>query len=596
MIKKQKKRSEISNEFKWDLSELIKNEKEFNSLYLEVENLLKKMIQYKGKILESSSSLYEFLKLDETVDIKLDVLIYYSHNLYNADTTDNKSLSLKLKLDNIEKIMSELSFVKNEYLDGEEKIKTYLKENKDLKEYKQYFNDLFRFKNHKLNDENEELISKISTGLINLSEIFSNINNADVNFGNIKDEEGNLVELTHGNYIKFITSKKRSVRKDTFEALNNYYKNLKNTIASIYRGEIKKHYAFSKIRNYDDTLSVSLFEDNISKKVYLNLIDSIHDGLKYMSEYIKIKRKLLNIKDFHMYDIYINPVKEIDIKIPYKESQEIIEKALEPLGKQYITDLKKAFSDKWIDVYPNLGKRSGAYSAGGCTTTHPYILMNYDDTLHSVSTLIHELGHAMHSYYSNKTQNQIYQDYTIFLAEIASTVNELLLNEYLSRNARTKKEKIYYIIEFLEKVRTTIYRQTMFAEFEMLMHNNEKNNVPLTEEEFSNKYYELNKLYYGENIIHDDLIRYEWSRIPHFYTPFYVYKYATGLSYAMVIVSKLLNNEKGFKEKYLEFLSSGSKDYSANLLKNLGIDIEDNSVVDNALKIFKEKIDELKIL
>ncbi len=594
MIEKQKKRSEISDEFKWDLEYLVKDESDFNNKFKEVEKLLNKLINYKGKILESENSLIEFLKLKELSNQKLAKLIYYSRNLFNVDTTNNKSLSYKLRIDNINKILEKLSFVENELINGKDKILEYLKDNKELKIYKHYFNDLFRYSKHILNDEKEELISKISTGLTDLSEIFDNIDSTDVKFENIKDENNNIIELTHGNYSKFICSKKRNVRKSAFEGMHTYYKNLINTLASTYRGKIKFDLIFSKIRKYSDSLEASLFEENIPKSVYKNLIESVHNNLSYLHEYIEVKKKILKLENIHLYDLYANP--SFDRNVSYNEAKNIIIEVLKPLGSEYISDLKKAFSDKWIDVYPNIGKKSGAYCSGGLPEHHPYVLTNYNDSILSLSTLIHELGHAMHSFYSNNNQHFIYRYYTIFLAEIASTVNELLLDDYLYKSAKTKNEKIYYIVNLLEKIRATIYRQTMFAEFEMNMHEKEKNDVPLTVNELCDSYYQLNKKYFGNNIEIDEIIKYEWARIPHFYNLFYVYKYATGMSYALIIVNKLLNNEKGFKEKYIKFLSSGSKDYSKNLLKELGIDIENKNIVDDALKTFKNKLDELKKL
>lgn len=594
MIISQKKREEISDEFKWDLEFLVKDESDFNKKYEEVKNILNELIKFKGIILKSEKTFVEFLKLSEYFNQKYSVIFYFSINLLNLDTKDNKSLSFKLRLDNLNKILEKLSFTETELIKGKDKINQYLKNNKNLYIYKHYFNNLFRYKKHILDDEKEELLANIETGIIDFYEIFNNIDSADVKFENIKDENNNIIELTHGNYDKFLCSNKRSVRKSAFLCLHNYYKNLINTISSSYRGKIKQDFTFSKIRNYSDSLEASLFEENIPRIVYENLINSVHNNLKFLHEYVKVKKQMLKLKDIHLYDLYANP--SFDKNIPYNEAQKLIIEALQPLGTEYITDLKKAFNYKWIDLYPNIGKKSGAYCSGGLPEHHPYVLTNYNDSIHSVSTLIHELGHAMHSFYSNNEQHYINRYYTIFLAEIASTVNEFLLNEYLYNKAKTKNEKIYYIVNFLEKMRATVYRQTMFAEFEMNMHENEKNDVPLTVNKLCDSYYDLNKKYFGKEIIIDEIVKYEWARIPHFYNPFYVYKYSTGMSYALIIVNKLLKNEKGFKEKYIKFLSSGSKDYSKNLLKELGINIEDKYIVDDALKTFKNKLDELKKL
>ena len=313
-----------------------------------------------------------------------------------------------------------------------------------------------------------------------------------------------------------------------------------------------------------------------------------------MYDYMSVRKKMLKLDEMHMYDIYVDLVNLEKDSIPFNEGKEILFKALKPLGEKYLLDLENAFKEKWIDIYPSSGKRSGAYS-WGCYDSYPYLLLNYNDTVDAVSTMAHELGHSMHSYYS-KSQNYIDSNYPIFLAEIASTVNEMLINDYMYKNAKNKNEKIYFLTDFLDSVRTTIYRQTMFAEFEMIMHEKESNGTPLTEEEISNTYYELNKLYYGDNVVSDDLIRYEWSRIPHFYTPFYVYKYATGLSSALSIASRIINNDEKTKDNYLKFLSSGGCDYPLNILKRVDVDMTTPKPIEEALRMFKDKLDELKEL
>jgi len=329
--------------------------------------------------------------------------------------------------------------------------------------------------------------------------------------------------------------------------------------------------------------------------VYKTLIDTIHSNMSLMYDYMNVRKKLLGLDELHMYDIYVDLVESNNDKIDFEKGKEILFEALKPLGDKYLTDLKKAFDEKWIDIYPSEGKRSGAYS-WGCYDSYPYLLLNYNDTVDAVSTMGHELGHSMHSYYSHKNQNYIDSQYPIFLAEIASTVNEVLINDYLYKNAKTKKEKIFYLTDFLETVRTTIFRQTMFAEFEKIMHEKEQNNIPLTEEEISNTYYELNKLYYGDNVVSDDNIRYEWSRIPHFYTPFYVYKYATGLSSALSIANRILKGDNETKENYLKFLSSGGNDYPLNILNKVGVDMTTSKPIEEALALFEEKQKVLKKL
>lgn len=411
----------------------------------------------------------------------------------------------------------------------------------------------------------------------------------------IKDEDGNEIEVTNSNYGKLMNSRNREVRKSAFEAMYNYFKSFKNTISAAYIGQIKEDFFISDIRKYKNPLVHSLYNDDINETVYHNLIESIHDGLPSMYKYMEIRKKALKLDEMHMYDIYVDIISERAKDIPFEQGKKMVFDALSPLGEQYLNDLEKAFTERWIDKYPSVGKKSGAYS-WGCYDTYPYLLLNYDNTTDSVSTMAHELGHSMHSYYSNQYQNSFNCNYPIFLAEIASTVNEVLLNDYLYKTASTKEEKILYLTEFLDKVRTTIYRQTMFAEFEMLMHDKYEAGIPITEQELSDTYYELNKLYYGDNIISDDDIRYEWSRIPHFYTPFYVYKYATGLSAAIAIASDILEGNEETKNAYLEFLKSGGSDYPLSILKRVGVDMTTKTPIEKAIKMFDEKLEELQKL
>ena len=389
--------------------------------------------------------------------------------------------------------------------------------------------------------------------------------------------------------------KDQKVRKDTFETYYKYYINLKNTISSCYKGQIKENFFISNIRKFNSPLEYSLYHDNIDKKLYTNLIDACHKKNYLIHDYMKLRKEYLDLKELHMYDIYVDLIKEKDENIELSECKNIIIEALMPLGQEYIKDLNRAFNESWIDYMPNDGKRSGAYE-WSTYKVDPYVSINYENTMDSVNTLIHELGHAMHSYYSDKNNSYLYNSYPIFLAEIASTVNEVLLNEYLLKNAKSKEEKILYISKFLDKVRSTIFRQTMFAEFEMIMHDKYKDNIPLTEKEFSNTYYELNKLYYGANVISDLQIANEWSRIPHFYTSFYVYKYATGLCAALIIANDILNNKDGARENYMKFLSSGCSDYPLEILKKCGIDMTQKEVLENAFIMFEEKLNELKEL
>lgn len=591
-----KTREEVPNQYKWDLSKMYESSSKVEDDIKKVKELTPQILKYKGHILDSADSLYEFIKLTEKQDRILEKLYVYSKMSFDVDTKNNSSKALKMKIEKLNEELSEqYSFIEPEMMKADyDLILKYIKENSKLDEYKFYLECIYRYKPHSLNEEQEEVFVRATNAFGNCSEVFNCINNADINLGKIKDEDGKECELTSSNYQIYMKSKDRKVRKSAFESMYNYYKSLKNTLASAYVGEIKESSFVSNIKKYNSTVEMSLFSDNIDISVYKNLINTVHDKLNYMYEYMDVRKKILGLDQLHMYDIYVDLTENKNDKINFDEGKKILFEALKPLGEKYLDDLNKAFDEHWIDIYPNSGKKSGAYS-WGCYDSNPYLLLNYNDTVDAVSTMAHELGHSMHSYYSKK-QNYVDSNYPIFLAEIASTVNEVLINNYLYKNAKTKEEKIYYLTDFLDSVRTTIYRQTMFAEFEYMMHEKEKNGVPLTEEEISNTYYDLNKLYYGDNMVIDEDIRYEWSRIPHFYTPFYVYKYATGLSSALSIASRILDGDKNVKEQYLEFLSSGGNDYPLNILKKVGVDMTTSKPIEEALDMFKEKLDELKNL
>lgn len=596
-MKKQKTRSEIDNKFKWDLATIFKDEDEFETAINEVLKLCDDVISFKGKIMTDSNTLYEFYKAYEDMDRLLGKINIYASLLCDQDTTDSNNQARKMRVEKLgEEISSKLSFISSEMLSVDyNKVLSFIDEDERLNQYRFDLEKMFRYKSHTLSEKEEVIITEACNAFGTGSEVFYNVDNSDINLGSIRDEEGNLVELTNSNYIEYMNNKDRNVRKDAFNHMYNYFEKLKNSVAACLKGNIKENFFISKIKKYSSPLEMSLYSDNINKGVYETLINTVHDNLDKMYEYMDIRKKVLGLDELHMYDIYVDLIDTKNQNIPFEEGKNIIFKALKPLGEEYLNDLNKAFLEKWIDVYPNKGKRSGAYSWGSYDTK-PFLLTNYNNTIDSVNTMAHELGHSMHSYYSFKNQNYFNSSYPIFLAEIASTVNEVLLNDYLYKNASTKDEKILYLTEFLDKVRTTIYRQTMFAEFEMIMHKKYEDGIPLTEEEFSNTYLELNKLYYGNNVISDDLIRYEWARIPHFYTSFYVYKYATGLSAALAIASEILSGNKSVRDDYLEFLSSGGSDYPLNILKKVGVDMTTKEPIEKALNMFKDKLEELKKL
>ena len=590
-------REEVPNKFKWDLSKMYKDNNEVEIDIKKVNELTPKILDFKTHIMDSSDSLYEFLKLTEKQDRLISKLYVYSKMSFDVDTKNNKSKSLMMKIEKLNESLSEkYSFIEPEMLESSyDTVLKYIDENSKLKEYKFYLEQIFRYKPHSLKLNEEEIFTKALNSFGNCAEAFNSINNADIDLGYVKNDKGESVKLTSSNYITFMKSKDRTVRESAFHAMYNYYKKLKNTLSSLLVGEIKESAFVTNVKRFKSTLERSLFDDDISIDVYKNLIDTIHKNMNLIYEYMDLRTKILGLDKLHMYDIYVDLVESNNDSIPFEKGKDILFEALKPLGDKYLEDLNKAFDEKWIDIYPSSGKKSGAYS-WGCYDSCPYLLLNYNDTSDAVSTMGHELGHSMHSYYSHQNQNYVDSNYPIFLAEIASTVNEVIINDYMYKNAKTKEDKIFYLTEFLDTVRTTIYRQTMFAEFEMLMHEKEQEGIPLTEEEISNTYYELNKLYYGDSVVSDEDIKYEWSRIPHFYTPFYVYKYATGLSSALSIASRILKGDTKTRDAYLEFLSSGGKDYPLNILKKVGVDMTTPKPIEEALGMFEEKLDELKKL
>ena len=589
------KRSDIPEVYKWDLSKMYSNSSEIDSDIETVKSLTPQILEYKGHILDSINSLYEFIKLTEKQDRLLEKLYVYSKMSFDVNTKDNTSKALKMKIEKLSDDLNEAySFITPEFMESTyDKVLEFIKENPKLEEYRFNLECIYRYKEHSLSKIEEDIFVKAVNAFGNCSEAFNSIDNADIDLGYVT-YKGEKTKLTSSNYGIMMKDKDRNVRIEAFNNMYKYYSSLKNTLSNLYVGEIKESRFVSNVKKYNSTLEESLYDDNIDISVYKNLIDAIHDNMDAMYDYMGVRKKLLGLDSMHMYDIYVDLVDKKESSIEFEEGKKILFDALKPLGEKYLTDLKKAFDEHWIDIYPSDGKRSGAYS-WGCYDSYPYLLLNYNDTIDSVSTMAHELGHSMHSFYSKK-QNYVDSNYPIFLAEIASTVNEVILNDYLYKNAKTKEEKMYYLTDFLDMVRTTIYRQTMFAEFEMLMHDKEQNGVSLTEEEISNTYYDLNKLYYGDNVVSDDLIRYEWSRIPHFYTPFYVYKYATGLSCALSIASRIISGDTKTRDNYLEFLSSGGSDYPLNILKKVDIDMTSKKTVNDAIDMFKDKLNELKEL
>lgn len=595
MAKEEKLRCEIEDKYKWDLTKIYKDEKEWQKDFDDVKEKILKVLEYKDSFLSNGKKLYEYLKYDEEVSRKLEKIYYYAHLNYDADTLDEKYKVMTNKVSDLFTKYNELSsFVVPEILKlDEEKLNTFYKDEEKLEDYRFSIENIYRFKNHTLDEEKEKMLSNLSKCLSNPEETYEALTDSDFEYDYITDEKGNKVKFNESNYSLFIKSKDRSVRKKAFEMLHNKYKKYIRTITSTYKGEVENNVVLAKIRNYDSAISASLYSDNVPVDIYDNLIKVVNDNMNVLYDYYDLKKKILSLDRLHMYDTYVEIINKIDKKYSFDEAKEIVIDALSVLGDKYVKNLKKAFDEKWIDIYHSKGKRSGAYSSGNFDV-NPYVLLNFEGTLNDVSTLAHELGHSMHTYLSCKNNPYQCSSYEIFVAEVASTVNELLLANYMLKNSKNKDEKLAIINHILDLYKATLYRQTMFAEFEKETHKLREKGEVLTSDLLSNTYYNLVKKYFGPNVLCDDLIRYEWARIPHFYYNFYVYKYATGISAASYIVDGILNNKEGALENYINFLKTGGSMYPLDELKIAGVNLNSKSVILSAIKTFEKYLKEFK--
>ena len=587
------KREEVKNSDKWDIESVYSSLDIYNKDYNIVKDNIDKLKNMQDIFLSSSTSFKEFLLLDSKTSRLIAKLYTYATRKYDEDTGNSTYQELYGKINNLYQEYSEaLSFVVPMILEEDkDTIVGYLDKEKELRDFKHQILDILRYKEHTLSKEEEHIITAFSKVLDSSSDIADFLMDTDMKFGTIKDEEGREVELTSSNYSTFLNSKNREVRKNAFLNYHKVYGNFKNTLTSTLASTCEALSVSSKLKKYNSSREASLFGDFIPVKLYDNLIKVVHNNLSSLYKYFEVKKKILGLDEFHLYDGYVSTVKNIDKKYSFLEGEKLVKKALSVLGDEYSKELDKAFEEGYIDKYPNLNKRSGAYSSGSYDTK-PFVLLNYTNEYNDVSTLAHELGHSMHTYFSNHYNSYENSSYPIFLAEIASTVNELLLSYYMEDNVKDKDEKLFILNERLDLFKATIFRQTMFAEFEKYIHELTDKGEILTADNICNYYYELNKLYFGPNVVVDEVIRYELLRIPHFYTPFYVYKYATGLSIASYIVKNIINNTPNFKEKYLEFLKSGGRDYPLEVLKIIDIDLTDTKVFDDAMEMFKETLDE----
>ena len=588
---------DFQDKYSWNLTDLFKDKEEFYDEIRKVKDKLKQIENYKGILCDNSENLFQCYALYEKLLIDFDKIYSYGMFSYHLNMANQEGIKLYKEVEMLSSEFSTASsFIIPEITFTDEKtIREYLSNDKRLKPYKRDIEDILEKKKHVLSKEEENLLANYSEIFSSPENIYGILTNAEFKFGNLIDEDGKEVELTNATYTKYLKSFNIEVRKQAFHLMYKKYSEYINTITEMYLSNVKQTVITSKLRKYASSLEQATIHDDATIKVYEALMKGVNEGLEINYQFISLKRKLLHIKEMHIYDLYVNPFQEGKNTISFEDAKKEAKSALSVLGKEYGDMLEHAFENHWIDVYEKSNKRGGAYSSG-IYGVHPFVLMNFTEDKRDVSTIVHELGHSIHSYYSNKTQNIIDANYTIMVAEVASTVNEILLSEYQIQHEKDKKKKAEYIYELLEMIRATFYRQSMFAEFEKEVHEKIENEEMLAAEDLNKLYYELNQKYFGKDIILDKEIQYEWSRIPHFYTDFYVYKYATGISAAICIATKILNKEEGYVEKYIHMLSQGCTKKSVELLKMVDVDLEDSNTYKVMTEFYKDKIDELKKL
>lgn len=590
-------RQDVPVEYRWRLEDIYPCDEQWEKDFQNVRELLIEMAGYRERLVESGPTLLEALRLEDRIQELGEKLYAYARMRRDENNTNpvyqamsDRAESLSVYID------TELSFMDPEILTlTVETLEHLRKEEKGLELYSFALENLLRQKPHVLSAREEEIVARSGDIMQAPTNIFRMLNDADMTFPPVQDEENNEVEVTHGRYTKLMESKDRRLRRGTFNSLYSSYGKMKNTLAATYSSSVKKDVFYSGVRKHPSALTNALFDDNVKVEVYDNLIGCVRSNLDKMHRYVSLRKKMLQLDEMHMYDLYVPIVKNVDWEISYLEAVLMVKDGLAPLGDDYVSIFSKGIDSGWVDVYESKGKTSGAY-AWGPYGVHPYILMNYQDNLNSVFTLAHELGHAMHSYYSDLTQPYVYSHYKIFTAEVASTINESLLMDCMLKRVTERDKKLYLLNYYLEQFRGTVYRQTMFAEFEKIIHQKVEGGESLTAELLGQIYYSLNVEYYGSEMVVDQEIALEWARIPHFYSAFYVYKYATGFSAATALTSGILKKGKPAVDRYLNFLTRGGSDYPLNLLKDAGVDMTTTRPVQEALDLFGTVLEQMEEL
>ncbi|MBQ7187677.1 MAG: oligoendopeptidase F [Ruminococcus sp.] len=590
------KRSEVPEEYKWAIEDIYASDDAWRADLAKMQKLPEKVASYKGRLAEGAETLLGFLKLSDEISVLADSLGNYAQRRSDEDTANTLYQGMVGQLMNAYvELNAAGSFETPETISiPEETLERFYSECEDLRLYKRAIDRIRLKKDHVLSEAEERILALAGEMSQSPENIFNMFSDADLKFPDAVDKDGAAHQVTHGSYIPLVQSSDRALRRSAFESMYHTYDKFKNTCASTLNAQVKAVQFYSKARRYGSSLEAALSANEVPVEVYHNLIKAVHENMGYMYDYVALRKKLMGVDELHFYDLYTPIVSDLDMKISFEEAKETVLKALAPMGEEYLSLIRKGFSERWIDVYENEGKTSGAYSAGA--RVHPYVLLNHKDTLNCMFTLAHEMGHAIHSYLSNKNQPVVYSDYVIFVAEVASTCNESLLMQYLLKNTTDKREKAYLINYFLEQFRTTLYRQTMFAEFELKINELSAESETLTAEVLNGIYRELNKLYFGEGIVIDDEIDLEWARIPHFYYDYYVYQYATGYSAAIALSQRILKEGESAVKDYLGFLSGGCSADPITLLRGAGVDMATEKPVADALKMFGELIKEMESL
>lgn len=589
-------RQDVPAEYKWSIEDIYPTDEAWEQDFAAAKKLPEKIAAYKGLLSTNSAKLLEYLKADDEMTVMLEALINYAQRKNDEDTRDAKYQDMVSRLEMLfVEISGASAFVTPELLSiPDDVMERFYKEQPDMELYRLCIDRVRRRRAHILSEAEERIMALTGEMTGSPDTIFSMFNDADLKFPDAVDKDGNAHQVTHGSYIPLMHESDRELRKSAFQSLYGVYENFRNTSAAVLASQVKCLTFRARARKYDNSLQAALDGNEVPVEVYKQLIEAVHENMPYMYKYVKLRKKLLGVDELHAYDLYAPIVSDIEVKIPFEQAKQEVYDSLAPMGEDYRAIFREGIDNRWIDIYENEGKRSGAYSAGA--RVHPYVLLNHKDTLDSEFTLAHEMGHAIHSYLSNKNQPVCYSDYVIFVAEVASTCNESLLMQHLLKITTDKKRRAYLINYFLEQFRTTLYRQTMFAEFELKINEMAENGESLTADVLCELYHKLNVLYYGEDIVIDKELDMEWARIPHFYYNYYVYQYATGFSAAIALSQRILKEGEPAVKDYIGFLSGGCSKDPISLLKGAGVDMTSTKPVTEALKLFGELIDEMEEL